>query len=171
MQPTDIQTNSPQSETLPNPLFSPRSSYPGVRIGVITADWHRGITYRMRDRCAELLAEHQVEAVESCQTPGSFELGVTAEVMASSRRYDALIVFGCIIKGETRHDSFIAEALLNEIQVISTRHQTPIVCGVLTTENKQQAEARSNGQHSDKGRECALAALQMVDLMRVIKNR
>lgn len=97
--------------------------------------------------------------------PGSMELPLAASTFARSGRYDAVICLGAIIKHETRHDEFIANAVATSIARIAVESGVPVIFGVLTTENDEQAVARSSGD-GNRGRDAALTAIEMANLLR-----
>lgn len=136
------------------------------RIGILTAEWNPEVTYSLRDAAVKLLVENGVEEsnIVLRDVPGSFELIHGAKTMAESKKFDAVICFGCIIQGETRHFDFIAQGVTQGIANLNINYNIPFVFGVLTTDNQQQALDRAGGKHGNKGDEAAAAALKMIDL-------
>jgi len=100
------------------------------------------------------------------RVPGAFELPVTALKLAESKRYDGVITLGCLIKGETMHFEYIAEACAHGIMQASTTTGVPVLFGVLTTTTEEQARERAAENDDNKGREVALAAVEMATLLR-----
>jgi len=98
------------------------------------------------------------------ETPGAFEIPLALEWLALGGSYDAIIALGAVIKGETSHYEHISEAAMRGIQTVSLKYGLPIACGVLTTFTDEQAIARSSDNEANKGREAALAAIEMVNL-------
>lgn len=130
----------------------------GLRIGVIVARYNWSITGALlqlaRDELLKLgVAEEQVRVV---QVPGAYELPSTAQAMLRRGEYDALICFGCVMKGETRHDVVVGDAAAQGLLRISLDTHTPIIFGVMCAENQAQAQARI-----ERGRECARSAVEM----------
>lgn len=136
------------------------------RIGILTAEWNPEVTYSLRDAAVKLLIENGVEEsnIVLRDVPGSFELIHGAKIMAESKKFDAVICFGCIIQGETRHFDFIAQGVTQGIANLNINYNIPFVFGVLTTDNQEQALDRAGGKHGNKGDEAAAAALKMIDL-------
>ncbi|MBS1902749.1 MAG: 6,7-dimethyl-8-ribityllumazine synthase [Bacteroidetes bacterium] len=98
------------------------------------------------------------------ETPGAFEIPIALEWLALGGSYDALVALGAVIQGETSHYDHISEAAMRGIQSVSLKYGIPIACGVLTTFTDEQAVARSSDTDANKGREAALAAIEMVNL-------
>jgi 6,7-dimethyl-8-ribityllumazine synthase len=140
----------------------------GMEIAVVTADWNPEITGALREACLYTLVECGVpeSSITSVSVPGAYELPMGAKLLLDHRLPDAVICLGCIIKGETRHDEFIASAISNRILDLGLLADTPIIFGVLTTENEEQAKDRAGGKHGNKGVESAITAVRMVALAR-----
>lgn len=150
---------------------TPSSEIPsgkGLAIGIIVSDWNRDITDKLLAGCRATLLANEVaeDQIEVHRVPGSFELPMGARLIASGKKFDAIICIGCVIKGETKHDEYISHAVSNGIMQLSLMINTPIIFGVLTPNNKEQAEARAGGKLGNKGEEAAIAALQMGTLRR-----
>jgi 6,7-dimethyl-8-ribityllumazine synthase len=109
----------------------------------------------------------QHDDIDVAYVPGSFELPLAASKLAGSGRYDAIICLGAVIKHETRHDEFVANAVANGITRAALDCGLPIVFGVLTTENDEQAVARSSGD-GNRGRDAARTAIEMANLLRSV---
>ena len=139
------------------------------KFGIVVAEWNKAITSSLLDGALDVLTEHGAEVTEDhiVWVPGSFELPAGAKIMASVEKYDAIICLGCIIKGETNHDQFIAQSVANGLTQLSLLSNIPCMFGVLTTLDEEQAKARAGGSLGNKGSEAALSAIQMAEL----KNR
>ncbi|MFW5658854.1 MAG: 6,7-dimethyl-8-ribityllumazine synthase [Bacteroidota bacterium] len=140
------------------------------RIAIVVAKWHPEITGKLHDDCVAQLNQYAVERIERFDAPGSYELPYIANLLASENLYDAIIVFGVVIQGETKHDDYINHAIAQRLMDVSMKHQIPVVLGVLTVNTLEQAIERSGGTRGHKGRECAIAALELIDLTREIKE-
>jgi 6,7-dimethyl-8-ribityllumazine synthase len=140
----------------------------GLRIGIIVARYNWHITGSMLALAREELSELGVSPSQiTVQTvPGSFELAMLAQAMLTNDHYDALICFGCVIKGATRHDVVVGDASAQGIQQIALQHTTPIIFGVMCAENQQQAEERIV-----RARECAKAAVEMTTTIQRLRDR
>ena len=141
----------------------------GVKIGIAVAQWNRNITFSMKDAAIEVLQAQGVETdhIVVREVPGSFELPLAAQMMLEAdSNLDAIICIGCVIQGETRHFDFICDAVSNGIMRVGLDYNTPVVFGVLTTNNMEQALDRAGGKHGNKGVEAAVSCLQMLALER-----
>jgi len=144
-------------------------NYPNAKswkIGVLTAEWNPEVTHSLRDGAVKLLKANGVDAkhIVLQDVPGSFELIHGAKIMAETGKFDAVICFGCIIQGETRHFDFIAQGVTQGIADLNIKYNIPFVFGVLTTNDQQQALDRAGGKYGNKGDEAAAAALKMIQL-------
>jgi 6,7-dimethyl-8-ribityllumazine synthase len=137
--------------------------FKSLHIGLVVADWNEEITYSMRDAAIEFLIEKGVQKknIHVHAVPGTFELPIGAQWLALKSKIDAVITIGCVIQGETRHFDFICDACANGITEVSLKLNKPVIFGVLTTNNLQQAKDRSGGKHGNKGIEAADTALKM----------
>ncbi len=136
------------------------------RIGILTADWNPEVTHALRDAAIKTLLQAGIKEnnIMSYPVPGSFELIKGAKWMAEKSDVDAVICLGCIIQGETRHFDFVASGVTDGIRDLNIRQDVPIIFGVLTTNNQQQAVDRAGGIYGNKGDEAAAAALNMIQL-------
>lgn len=137
-----------------------------VSIGIIVSEWNKEITENLLEGALSTLKEHGVHSnqIKVETVPGSFELPLGAQMMIEYAEVDAIICLGAVIQGETRHFEFISQAVAQNINRLSTDYTTPVILGVLTTENQQQAKERSGGKHGNKGVEAAISALKMLSL-------
>ena len=133
------------------------------KFAIIISDWNSEITHALFKGAYDFLIENAAKKsnIEVLHVPGSFELCVGAEWMARKNKFDAVICLGCVIQGETRHFEFICQAVANGLTQIGIKHAVPVIFGVLTTNNMEQALARSGGKHGNKGIEAAATALLM----------
>lgn len=133
------------------------------KIAIITSEWNSQITNALFEGAYSSLLQHNVKAenIAVKYVPGSFELTSGANMALKNQQFDAVICLGCIIQGETRHFDFICQAVANGINDVSLKYNTPIIFGVLTTNDLQQAIDRSGGKHGNKGVEAAITALKM----------
>jgi 6,7-dimethyl-8-ribityllumazine synthase len=146
--------------TYPSPeQWSSQLDGAGLTIGIVVARYNWHITGAMLQLACQELEQCNVasDAIHVVTTPGAYELPVTAQAMLLKGRYDALICFGCVMKGETRHDVVVSDAAAQGIQRVALEAHVPVIFGVMCAENLQQAEARIS-----RGRECARAAIEMV---------
>lgn len=137
----------------------------GLSVGIIVARYNWNITGTML-QCArdELLRLNVIpEKITVVVVPGAYELAIAAQSLLFESRFDVLICFGCVMKGETRHDVIISDAVAQGIQRVALDAHIPIIFGVICAENQQQAKARIS-----RGVECARAAVEMASTMRVL---
>ena len=141
-------------------------------IAVITADWNKDITHTMRDACLDTLMNYKasIEKITSISVPGAFELPGAAKIILSNQKIDAIICIGCVIRGETKHDEYISNAVAQGIMNLSILSGKPIIFGVLTPNDIQQAQDRAGGKYGNKGVEAAETCAFMLNLASNIKN-
>jgi 6,7-dimethyl-8-ribityllumazine synthase len=135
-------------------------------IGIVVADWNREITHALYEGCVETLLKHGAseDQIHTVQVPGSFELPAGARLLAASRKLDAVICLGCVIKGETRHNEYINQAVAQGLTNLSIASNMPFIFGVLTPDSMEQAVERAGGAHGNKGVEAAVTAIRMAAL-------
>ena len=138
----------------------------GYKVGVVVAEWNKDITYPLFEGCYDTLIKHGVAEsdIKSIQVPGTFELPTAARLIAESGEYDAVVCIGCVIKGETKHDEYINNAVANGLVQLTVQYNMPFIFGVLTPNTHDQAVDRSGGKYGNKGVEAAVTALRMLDL-------
>ncbi|HMX03638.1 MAG TPA: 6,7-dimethyl-8-ribityllumazine synthase [Chitinophagales bacterium] len=136
------------------------------RIGIVVSEWNTAITEKLYQGCYHTLTHYKTpsEQIITVYVPGSFELPQAAQLLLESQELDAVICLGCIIKGETSHDQHIAQAVAHGVIQVGLDYSTPVIFGVLTTNDEQQAIDRAGGKHGNKGEEAAITALRMAAL-------
>ena len=144
----------------------------GKTIGIAVARFNAKVTDLMLQGCQAALNEHGVsdENITVARVPGAWELPLVCQQMAQSGRFDAVIAIGAVVRGETAHFDFISSECAHALQKASLKTNVPIAFGVLTPENAEQAFERADPARKDKGREAALAALEMIGLSRAIAD-
>lgn len=138
-----------------------------LHIGIVVAKYNEDITSALFEGCRQTLIDHEVETanISVLTVPGSYELPQGARILLSKHRsLDAIICLGCVIKGETSHNEYINYAVANALMQIGLSSGKPCIFGVLTPNDKQQAEDRAGGKHGNKGVEAAVTALKMAYL-------
>lgn len=137
-----------------------------LKVAIVVSRWNEEVTGALLNGAKEALQEAGVEENNTLVTfvPGTFELGLGAQYAAQVDAVDAVITLGCVIQGETRHFDFICDAAANGIMNVGLKYNKPVIFGVLTTDNQEQALARAGGKHGNKGVEAAVTALQMLAL-------
>lgn len=145
----------------------------GLRIAIAVAEWNREVTHSLLEGAIETLKQSEVEGIDVMHVPGAFELvNAAARLKQDSEAYDAIIVIGCVVRGDTPHFDYICQGVTNGISQLNAQpnrggvhlgsYVTPIIFCVLTTETMQQALDRAGGALGNKGSEAAEAALMMV---------
>ena len=145
-------------------------SVENFKFGIVVSEWNNNITNSLLNGALETLykCKSKENNIDVIFVPGSFELPQAAELLARKNIYDAIICIGCVIQGETRHFEFISTAVANGIMEVSLKNGIPVVFGVLTTNNIEQALDRSGGKHGNKGVEAAATAIKMVTNEKII---
>ena len=144
----------------------------GCRFAVIVSRFNEEITEGLLQGARQVLEEASVSGddITVLRVPGAFELPVAALRAAESARYDAVICLGCLIKGDTMHFEYIAAAASQGIMDAAQQTGIPVAFGVLTTLTEEQAVARAGDNPENKGREAALAAIEMATLFRAMQE-
>lgn len=142
---------------------------PNARIGIAVAEWNEEVTFALLDGAKALLADAGVKEnqIKIIQVPGSYELILASQKLAQQADIDAVIALGCVVQGETRHFDFICQAVAIGISDVNLKYDKPVIFGVLTPDNQQQALDRAGGKHGNKGEEAAYTALRMIELFNV----
>jgi len=141
----------------------------GMKIAIVVSEWNPAITEALYNGAIETLVANgcKKKNISRVNVPGSFELPTAAQFIAEKKKVDAIICIGCVVQGETRHFDFICDAVANGIVNVSLKFNLPVIFGVLTTNNMEQARARAGGKHGNKGVEAAVTAIKMV----AVKNK
>lgn len=134
--------------------------------GIVYAEWNSEITEALKNGAINTLLANgaKIENILVRSVPGSFELVLGAQYMIEQTEVDAVICLGCVIQGETRHFDFICDAVAHGIMQLNIDFELPVIFGVLTTDNQEQALDRSGGKHGNKGDEAAITAIKMLAL-------
>jgi 6,7-dimethyl-8-ribityllumazine synthase len=140
----------------------------GCRFGIVVSHFNAEVTEGLLRGARAVLAEAGVveSDVSVVRVPGAFEIPLVALKLAESKRIDAVIALGCLIKGDTMHFEYIASAMSTGIMQVTTATGVPVAFGVLTTLTEEQALARAADDEQNKGREAARAAVEMATLLR-----
>ena len=138
---------------------------------IAVAEWNAEVTGALYQGALNTLLKHGVkqENITSVSVPGSFELTGAAELILNKHPHlDGVICLGCIIQGETRHFDFICDAVAHGLTQVGIKHNKPVIFGVITTNDQQQAMDRAGGKHGNKGDEAAITAIKMAELAATI---
>ncbi len=146
---------------------------PEWRIAVVKSEWNHEITDGLYDGAMDLLTNAGVSGnnVESMTVPGSYELPLGAQWAIETLDVDAVICLGSVVRGETAHFDYVCQAVSQGVKDVSLETGNPVIFGVLTDDNMDQARARSGGKHGNKGIEAAVSALKMLALRESLEHR
>ena len=139
----------------------------GMRVGIVASRFNSFIVEKLLDGAVDGLVRHGVaeDHITACWVPGAFEIPMAAQKMARSDKYDAVICVGAVIRGSTSHYDYVCNEVSKGIAAVGLQTGKPVIFGVITTENIEQAIERSGSKAGNKGYDCALAAIEMVNLM------
>lgn len=140
----------------------------GIKVGIVVARFNEFITSKLLSGAMDGLLRHNVqeEDIQVAWVPGAFEIPLIASKMAKSGKYDAVICLGAVIRGSTSHYDYVCNEVSKGIATVSLETGIPVMFGVLTTENIEQAIERAGSKAGNKGSECAEGAIEMVNLIR-----
>ncbi len=144
----------------------------GLHVGLVVARFNEIITRKLLDSAVETLERHGVrdEDISVSWVPGSFELSVAAKALAKTGRYEAIICLGAVIRGETSHYDMVAGQSAGGINSVALETGVPVIFGVLTTENMEQALNRAGGKSGNMGANTAVAAVETARLIEAINT-
>ncbi|WP_122789313.1 6,7-dimethyl-8-ribityllumazine synthase [Intestinibacillus sp. Marseille-P6563] len=143
-----------------------------IKVGIVAARFNEFITSKLLSGALDGLKRHNVEEddISVAWVPGAFEIPLIASKMAKSGKYDAVICLGAVIRGSTTHYDYVCSEVSKGIANVSLASDIPVLFGVLTTENIEQAIERAGTKAGNKGYDCALSAIEMVNLIREIEG-
>lgn len=133
---------------------------PKTKVAIVTAEWNSRVTETLTDGAVTLLKEQGV-AYDCYHVPGAVELTYGAAALV--KEYDAVIVFGCVIRGGTPHFDYVCDSVTQGVTRLNAKGKTPVIFGVLTVDTEQDAIDRAGGKYGNKGTEAAEAAIKMID--------
>lgn len=140
----------------------------GIKVGIVAARFNEFITSKLIGGALDGLKRHEVkeEDIALVWVPGAFEIPLMASKMAASKKYDAIICLGAVIRGGTTHYDYVCSEVSKGIATVSLNSHIPVMFGVLTTENIEQAIERSGSKAGNKGFDAAVGAIEMVNVLR-----
>ena len=144
----------------------------GMKFGIVVSEWNKEITDALLDGAYNTLLKHgaKEQNIIVARVPGSFELTHGARQLIKNTDVDAVICLGCVIKGDTPHFDYVCQGVTQGITHLNVKYKRPVIFGVLTTNDEQQAKDRAGGKLGNKGDEGAITAIKMVSLVRTIKK-
>ena len=140
----------------------------GIKVGIVAARFNEFIVSKLVGGAIDGLVRHDVneDDITIAWVPGAFEIPLVAKKMAKSGKYDAIICLGTVIRGQTSHYDYVCNEVSKGIAQVSLESELPVMFGILTTENIEQAVERAGTKAGNKGYDCALGAIEMVNLMK-----
>ena len=144
---------------------------PKIEVGIVASRFNEFIVSKLVSGAEDALRRHNVadDDIELAWVPGAFEIPLIASKMAESGKYDAVICLGAVIRGATSHYDYVCNEVSKGIAAESLKSGVPIMFGILTTDNIEQAVERAGTKAGNKGYDCALGAIEMVNLIREMK--
>jgi len=144
----------------------------GLRFGIVVAKFNKSVTTKLLSSCLDKLTKHGVEAddIEVVRVPGAFEIPLVARTLAATKRFDAVICLGAVIRGDTPHFDYISAGTSRGIVQASLETEVPIIFGVLTTDTVAQAVERADPEKFNRGGDAAKSAIEMATVMRMIRG-
>jgi 6,7-dimethyl-8-ribityllumazine synthase len=144
----------------------------GLRFGIVASRFNDFIVDRLLDAAVSTLLKHGVAPgdIEVVRVPGAFETPLAIKKMATSRRYNALIALGCVVRGATPHFDYVAGEASRGIAQVSSSEEIPVGFGILTVDTIEQAIERAGTKSGNKGADAALAAIQMATVLRQLEQ-
>lgn len=137
-----------------------------MHFGLVVAEWNAEITENLFQGAFDTFHKAGAEAnnITRVNVPGTFELPYAAKLLCHQKKFDAIVVIGTVIQGETKHFDFVCQGVTQGVMQLNMDYNTPVIFCVLTDNTKQQSIDRSGGIHGNKGVECAVAAIKMASL-------
>ena len=154
-----------------NELINVIPNAKAMRFGIVVSEWNHEITLALKDGAYKTLINNGAlpDNILISFVPGSYELTLGAQLQLETNAVDAVICLGCVIQGETRHFDFICDAVAQGVTNLNIKYNKPVIFGVLTPNNQQQAIDRAGGKHGNKGDEAAATAIKMLALKEKLK--
>lgn len=153
-------------------IYEGKMTSKDMRIGIVVARFNEFITSKLLGGAIDALTRHDVseDSIDVAWVPGAFEIPLIAQKMAKSGKYDAVIALGAVIRGSTTHYDYVCSEVSKGIANVSMNSDIPVMFGVVTTENIEQAIERAGTKAGNKGYDCALGAIEMINLIREIEG-
>lgn len=143
-----------------------------MTIGIVVSEWNTNITEKLLVGAINSLEKHGVKSdnIIVKRVPGSFELTFGAKRLAESKDLNAIIILGCVVKGDTPHFDYVCSGVTQGITELNLMYDIPFIFGLLTTETMEQSEDRAGGKYGNKGDEAAITAIKMIDFACKLQN-
>jgi 6,7-dimethyl-8-ribityllumazine synthase len=141
-----------------------------MAIGIVVAEFNRDVTRKLEEGALAYLQEKKVKDIILVHVPGAYEIPLAAKLLLQKKKVEAVIALGAVIRGETTHYESVCNSVERGCTLLQLEFSKPLVFGVLTTENEEQAFDRLGGKHGHKGRDAAETALKMMTLTKKLKK-
>ncbi|WP_305768817.1 6,7-dimethyl-8-ribityllumazine synthase [Candidatus Epulonipiscium viviparus] len=143
-----------------------------IKVGIVVARFNEFITSKLLGGAVDALKRHNLgdKDIEVAWVPGAYEIPLIAKKMANSKKYDAVICLGAVIRGSTTHYDYVCNEVAKGIATVSMQSEIPVMFGVLTTENIEQAIERAGTKAGNKGYDVACGAIEMINLIQALNN-
>ena len=153
-------------------IYSGKFVAKGTRIGIVVSRFNEFISSKLLEGALDCLRRHDIkdEDIEIAWVPGAFEIPLIASKMANSKKYDAIICLGSVIRGTTSHYDYVCSEVSKGIASVSLQSDLPVIFGVLTTDNIEQAVERAGTKSGNKGFDAALTAVEMVNVCKELES-
>ena len=144
----------------------------GMKVGIVASRFKEIIVNKLLGGAVDGLVRHGVEDenITAAWVPGAFEIPLIAKKMAKSGKYDAVICLGAVIRGATSHYDYVCNEVSKGVAQVGLQAGVPVMFGILTTENIEQAIERAGTKAGNKGYDCAVSAIEMINLIKEIEN-
>lgn len=144
----------------------------GARFGIVLARFNHFVGDRLLEGALDALTRHGVDqaAIEVVRVPGAFEMPLALQAMAESKKYDALIALGAVIRGATPHFEYVASECARGVSAVQSKYGLPVAFGVLTVDTIEQAIERAGTKAGNKGAEAAVTAIEMINLLKKLRG-
>lgn len=153
-------------------VYSGKFVAKGTRIGIVVSRFNEFISSKLLEGALDCLKRHDIKEsdIEMAWVPGAFEIPLIASKMAKSKKYDAIICLGSVIRGTTSHYDYVCAEVSKGIASVSLQSDLPVIFGVLTTDNIEQAVERAGTKAGNKGFDAALTAIEMVNVCKELES-
>lgn len=143
----------------------------GLKVVIVVSRFNEFITSKLLSGSLDALKRHGADLndIDTVWSPGAFEIPLIAKKLAKTNKYDAIIALGAVIRGSTTHYDYVCNEVAKGVANISNQHEIPVIFGVITTENIEQAIERAGTKSGNKGVDAAIAAIEMANLLKTIK--
>lgn len=143
-----------------------------MKFGIVVSEWNTKITEALLEGACNTLEKHgaKQENIIITRVPGSFELTFGAKMMIEEAEVDAVMALGCVVRGDTPHFDYVCQGVTAGITSLNVDYDIPVIFGLLTTDDMQQALDRAGGKHGNKGDEAAITSIKMIDFYRKLEE-